>query len=224
MVKVLVTGGAGYIGSTISSALEEHGHTPIILDSLITGRREFVRNHTFYEADISDRATLERIFKEHPDIECAIHCAALIIVPDSVQRPYNYYTENVGKSLELFRTLNDLGCHKVVFSSSASLYDVVSDFMVTEESPLKPNSPYARTKFMMEMILQDFCRAYDLQAIALRYFNPIGADPKMRTGLPIASPTHILGSLVEVALVAQGIAEADCCRQRGRQAAEHPGT
>jgi UDP-glucose 4-epimerase len=87
-----------------------------------------------------------------------------------------------------------------VFSSSAAIYDVVPGFMVTEESPLKPNSPYSRTKYMMEMILQDFAHAYDLKGIALRYFNPIGADPKMRSGMHIEEPTHILGKLVEVAL------------------------
>jgi UDP-glucose 4-epimerase len=199
-MKVLVTGGAGYIGSTICAALEEAGHTPVVLDSLVTGRREFVRDRVFFEADIADSSALEGVFRQHPDIQCAIHCAALIVVPDSMKRPYEYYRENVAKSLELFHSLNALGCRRIVFSSSASIYDVVPGFMVTEDSPLKPSSPYARTKYMMEMVLQDFCRAYDMQAIALRYFNPIGADPKMRSGLQIASPTHLLGRLVEVAL------------------------
>lgn len=199
-MKVLVTGGAGYIGSTISAALEEHGHTPVVLDSLITGRRQFVGDRIFYEADIADNAALSQVFKDHPDIHCTIHCAALIVVPDSMERPYNYYRENVAKSLELFKALPDLGCHRVVFSSSASIYDVVEGFIVTESSPLKPLSPYARTKYMMEMVLQDFSEAYDLKAIALRYFNPIGADPKLRTGLQDRNPTHILGRLVKVAL------------------------
>lgn len=200
-MKVLVTGGAGYIGSTICSALKDTGHTPIILDSLITGRVEFTQGHVFYKGDIADRSLLERVFQEHPDISATIHCAALIVVPESVERPYDYYRENVAKSLELFRTLNELNHGRVVFSSSASIYDVVPGYMVTETSPLKPSSPYARTKYMMEMILKDFCTAYQgMQGVALRYFNPIGADPQMRTGIHIKNPSHVLGKLVDVAM------------------------
>jgi UDP-glucose 4-epimerase len=196
-MEFLITGGAGYIGSTIASALEDSGHTPIILDSLITGRREFTRGRIFYEADIAYPNTLARIFKEHPDIQATVHCAALIVVPESMTQPYEYYADNVAKSLELFRNLHRLGKPNVVFSSSAAIYDVVPGFMVTEESPLKPISPYARTKYMMEMILKDFCAAYGMKGIALRYFNPIGADPKMRSGIHVESPTHVLGKLVE---------------------------
>ena len=198
-MKVLVTGGAGYIGSTICSAMLDAGHTPVILDSLVVGKEEFTRGRIFYKGDIADEALLDKIFKEHPDIQATIHCAALIIVPESVAKPYEYYHENVAKSLELFRVLNKLGCGRVVFSSSASLYDTVPGFMVTEDAPLKPSSPYARTKFMMEMILQDFCRTYPMKAIALRYFNPIGADPQMRTGLHIKSPSLVLGKMVAAA-------------------------
>ena len=199
-MKVLITGGAGYIGSTICSALEDHGHTPIILDSLVTGREEFTQGHIFYQADIADQDAVRQIFADHPDIAATIHCAALIVVPESVSRPYDYYRENVVKSMTFFRQLSELGYPRVVFSSSAAIYDVVPSFMVTEDSPLKPNSPYSRTKYMMEMILQDFAHAYGLKGIALRYFNPIGADPQMRSGMHIKAPSHILGKLVAVAL------------------------
>jgi UDP-glucose 4-epimerase len=199
-MKFLITGGAGYIGSTICSALEDQGHTPIILDSLVTGRKEFTNNRIFYKADIANRAAVEKVFQEHPDIQATIHCAALIVVPESTTNPYEYYRENVNKSLELFNTLNQLGYKKVVFSSSASIYDVVPGFMVTEASPLNPSSPYARTKFMMEMILHDFCAAYGMKGIALRYFNPIGADPKMRSGIHVKAPSHVLGKLVDTAM------------------------
>ncbi|MDR3576679.1 MAG: UDP-glucose 4-epimerase GalE [Anaerolineaceae bacterium] len=198
-MEFLITGGAGYIGSTICSALKDVGHTPIILDSLVTGRVEFTSGHIFYQADIADAAALETIFHEHPDISATIHCAALIVVPESVADPYHYYRENVAKSIELFRSLNRLGCKRVVFSSSASIYDVVPGFMVTEMAPINPSSPYARTKFMMEMILKDFCCAYDMKGIALRYFNPIGADPRMRSGIHVDQPSHVLGKLVDVA-------------------------
>jgi UDP-glucose 4-epimerase len=198
-MKILVTGGAGYIGSTICSALEDSGHVPVILDSLVNGRSEFTWNRHFYHGDIADVALLERIFREHPDIIYTIHCAALIIVPDSVARPYEYYRENVGKSIELFQNLCRLGCKRIVFSSSASIYDDAPGFMVTEASALRPRSPYARTKYMMEMVLQDYCSAYDMRGIALRYFNPIGADPQMRSGPYAPEPSHLLGKLVEVA-------------------------
>ena len=199
-MKILVTGGAGYIGSTICSALEDFGHTPIILDSLVQGRLEFTKNKLFYKGDIADNSLLKKIFQEHPDIYATIHCAAIILVPESVEKPYEYYTENVTKSIQLFKTLNHLNCNRIVFSSSASIYDVVPNFMVTETSPIKPSSPYARTKYMMEMVLEDYCSAYNMQGIALRYFNPIGADPKMRTGQYAQNPSHVLGKLVQVAL------------------------
>lgn len=199
-MKILITGGAGYIGSTIASALVDAGHTPILLDSLITGREEFAKLHTFYHADIADKDAVRQIFSDHPDIYATIHCAALIVVPESVAKPYAYYKENVVKSMDFFKQLSELGYNRVVFSSSAAIYDVVPGFMVREDSPLLPLSPYSRTKYMMEMVLKDFCHAYGLKAIALRYFNPIGADPKMRTGLHIQFPSHLIGKLVEVAL------------------------
>ena len=196
-MKILVTGGAGYIGRTVVSALQDSGHTPIILDSFVTGRREFVQNQIFYEGDIADDQILKQIFNDHPTITHCIHFAALIVVPDSVSNPYEYYNENVSKSLSLFKHLQLLGCHNIVFSSSASLYDVVDGFKVTENAPLKPSSPYARTKYMMEMVLQDFCQAYDMRGIALRYFNPIGADPLMRSGAHVQYPSHVLAKLLD---------------------------
>ena len=199
-MKVLITGGAGYIGSTIAHALLDTGHTPVLLDSLVTGPRAFTEGKIFYQGDIADRALLERIFQEHPDIHSTIHCAARIVVPESVERPYLYYRENVCKSLELFKNLEELGYPRVVFSSSASIYDRVPGFKVTESAPLKPSSPYARTKYMMEMVLEDLSKATRLRGIALRYFNPIGADPKLRSGIHVREPSHVLGKLVDVAL------------------------
>jgi len=198
--NILVTGGAGYIGSTVCSALIDAGWTPIILDNFSSGPREFTAGRIFYEGDIADRNLIQKIASERGPIFGAVHCAALIVVPDSVTQPETYYRENVAKSLELFAALRDVGCRRIVFSSSASIYDVVDGFMVTESSPLKPSSPYARTKFMMEMVLKDFCDAYGIRGIALRYFNPIGADPQMRSGPYIKAPTHVLGRLVSVAL------------------------
>ena len=198
-MKVLVTGGAGYIGSTICSALMDAGHTPVILDSLVTGQEKFTEGRIFYKGDITDAKILNQLFNDHPEIQIVVHCAALIVVPESMEKPYEYYVENVSKSIEFFRILVDRGIHGVVFSSSASVYDVVEHFKVTEDSPLKPQSPYARTKFMMEMVLRDFSSAYGLKAIALRYFNPIGADPKLRSGIHVRNPSHVVGKLVDCA-------------------------
>ena len=199
-MKVLVTGGAGYIGRTVCSALGDHGHTPIILDSLVRGRSEFTKGQIFYKGDIADSTVIKQIFKDHPDISHTIHFAALIVVPESVENPYEYYKENVGKSLELFKNLKEQGCMNIIFSSSASIYDDVPGFMVSEKSPLRPRSPYARTKYMMEMVLEDFCNGYGMKGIALRYFNPIGADPKLRSGAHIQFPSHVLGKLMEAAV------------------------
>ena len=198
-MNILVTGGAGYIGSTIASALIDAGHTPIILDNLVKGREEFTKDRIFYKGDMADRKLLERIFTERGPVYCTIHCAALVIVPESVTSPYEYYHENVSKSIELFKNLNDLGCSRIVFSSSASLYDDIEGFKATEDSPVKARSPYARTKMMMEMILQDMCAAYQIKGITLRYFNPIGADPKLRTGNPNKISTLVVGKLIAAA-------------------------
>ena len=196
-MKTLITGGAGYIGSTIASALIDAGHQAVLIDNLVNGRREFTKDRIFYEGDIGDSVLISRIFDEHRDIYAVIHCAALIIVPDSVARPYDYYHENVTKSLNLFHQLAGLGVRRIIFSSSASLYDTVPGFMVTEESILKPLSPYSRTKLMMEMILENLSQAEGFSAIALRYFNPIGADPAMRTGPYLKNPTHVLAKIIQ---------------------------
>src|SRR5680860_1031755 len=172
-MKVLVTGGAGYIGSTTAKALEESGHTPVILDSLLSGPRVFVKDRIFYEGDIADRDLVARVAEEHPDIEATIHMAARIVVPESVEQPYEYYRDNVAKSLELFDQLVKVGKPRVLFSSSASLYATVENFEVDELAPLDPASPYARTKQMMEMALTDMASATSLRAIILRYFNPV---------------------------------------------------
>ena len=201
-MKVLVTGGAGYIGSITAKALEQAGHVPVILDSLLTGPQVFVRDRAFYEGDIADRALVTRIVEEHPDLDATIHMAARIVVPESVEKPYEYYRDNVAKSLELFDQLVRLGKPRVLFSSSASLYDLKPDFEVVEEDALAPGSPYARTKRMMEQVLEDMSAATSLRAIILRYFNPIGSDPDLESGIYDKEPSHVLGQLV---MAARGI-------------------
>lgn len=198
-MKVLITGGAGYIGSTIASCLLDRGHIPVILDSLVKGRREFVAGRSFYQGDVADRALLEKVVHDHPEIEQLIHCAALIVVPESVEKPYLYYRENVSKSVELFHALQELGIRKVIFSSSASIYGACEQFQVDENGDLEAHCPYAYTKIAVERVLSDFSRAYGMKALSLRYFNPIGADPQFRSGPYDPHPSHLLGNLIEVA-------------------------
>lgn len=199
-MKVLVTGGAGYIGSVTAKALEQAGHTPVILDSLLSGPRGFVGDRIFYEGDIADRALLRRIVDEHPDIEATMHMAARIVVPESVELPYEYYRDNVAKSLELFDELVALGKTRLLFSSTASLYALKPDFEVREGDPVAPSSPYARTKRMMEQVLEDMAVATDLRAIILRYFNPIGTEPDLETGYHLKDATHVVPLLAQTAL------------------------
>jgi len=196
-VKVLVTGGAGFIGSTVASACIDSGITPVIVDDLSTGRREFVADRVFYGGDIADRTLIRRIFDDHADIAAVVHCAAKIVVPESMERPLDYYDNNVAKTIVLVDELLAHRLERFIFSSSASIYAPNADFTVDESSQLDPKSPYAMTKLMVERILEDVARATSLRVLSLRYFNPIGADPQRRTGLQTARPTHALGRLIE---------------------------
>jgi UDP-glucose 4-epimerase len=198
-VKTLIAGGAGFIGSTLASACLDAGITPVVLDNLSTGRAEFTEGRIFYHGDIADGPLLDRIFTEHPDIEAVVHAAALIVVPESVAQPLRYYRENVAKSVDFIEHVLRNGCNRYLFSSSAAIYAPGPDFSVDESSPLAPGSPYARTKVMMEQVLEDTTVATSLRAVSLRYFNPIGADPQLRSGLQVRRPTHLLGKLITAA-------------------------
>ncbi|MEV5509634.1 UDP-glucose 4-epimerase GalE [Streptomyces orinoci] len=195
-MSVLIAGGAGYIGSTVVSACLDEGITPVIVDSLVRGRREFTDGRVFYEGDISDGTLIDRIFAEHPDITAVVHCAALILVPESVEDPLGYYKANVAKSLDFVSHLSRNGCDRLIFSSSGSIYRAEDGSPVDEDSPLAPQSPYARTKAHCEEMFADIAAAGQMRVLSLRYFNPIGADPKMRTGLQLKRPSHALGKMI----------------------------
>ena len=196
-MKVLITGGAGYIGSTIASCCSDAGITPVILDDFSTGLRAFGRRYDCYEGDIADVALLERVLADHPDIDAVIHCAAKIVVPESVAQPLAYYDNNVGKSVTLLESLQEAGIDRFILSSTASMYEPESDYMVDEASDVKPLSPYAASKRMVERVLEDTAATGKLTALSLRYFNPIGADPQLRTGLQNPHPTHAMGKMIE---------------------------
>ena len=195
-MKVLIAGGAGFIGSTIASACLDAGITPVILDNLSTGRAEFARERIFYPGDISDGPLIDKIFAQHSDIDAVVHAAAAIVVHESLEQPLRYYRENVAKSVDFIDHMLRNGATRCVFSSSAAIYAPGADFAVDETSPLSPASPYARTKLITERVLQDTAAASLLRTLSLRYFNPIGADPQLRTGQQAALPTHLLGKLL----------------------------
>ena len=196
-MKVLIAGGAGYIGNTIASACSDAGISPVILDNLVTGRREFTAGRVFDAGDIADGPLIDRIFAEHPDIGAVIHCAALIVVPDSVADPVRHDRVNVAKSLEFAAHLLRNGCERLIFSSSAAIYRASEDLGVDEDSPIDPQSPYARTKAVCEAMFADIAASQPIRVLSLRYFDPIGADPKMRTGLQLRRPTHALGQMIQ---------------------------
>ena len=145
---------------------------------------------------MADGDLLRRVFAEHPGIAAVIHCAGSIVIPESVERPLHYYRNNVVKTVDLVENLHALGCARLVFSSSASIYAPSPDLVVHEGSPILPTSPYARTKAMAEDVLRDAAVTGLVRTIALRYFNPVGADPKLRSGLQVTHPTHAWGRLI----------------------------
>ncbi|MFB0632731.1 UDP-glucose 4-epimerase GalE [Streptomyces sp. AB3(2024)] len=197
-MKVLITGGAGYIGSTIASACADEGITPVILDNLATGRLEYLSHRAAYQGDIADGALIDRIWEDHPDLYSVIHCAALSTVPESTADPIRYYRENLGGTISLTEHLLRNGCRRILFASPASVYGSTAT-TVTERDGLDPASPYARTKAGCEAFLKDTSAATGLAVIAMRYANPIGTDPLLRTGLQIDKPTHLLGRLISAA-------------------------
>jgi len=196
-MKVLITGGAGYIGSTVATACIEAGLQVVLLDDLSRGLRAFGEGRDLYVGDIADASLLDRLLADHPDIDAVVHCAARIVVPESVADPLGYYDTNVGKTIVLLRRLRDAGIARIVFSSSAAVYAGESGEGVDESGALAPASPYAVTKAMVERILEDAATAGDFRAIALRYFNPIGADPQLRTGQQTPTPSHALGKIMQ---------------------------
>jgi len=195
-VKVLLTGGAGFIGSTVASACSDAGLEPIILDDLSSGVRAFGERFQFYEGDYGDAELLRRVFAENPEIEAVAHFAAKIVVPESMVKPLDYYANNLAKLPTLLAEMLRAGCTRMLFSSTAAMYDPGPGLVVDEDSPIRPLSPYAASKWMGERILADTAAATNLSVVCLRYFNPIGADPQLRTGLQVVNPTHALGMLM----------------------------
>ena len=201
---VLVTGGAGYIGSHAVHALRDAGRPVAVIDNLSTGFRFAVLDGVpFYEGDIADRTLLERIFAEQGMGEgrgAIMHFAGSIIVPESVAKPLWYYENNTGKSRGLIDAAVAAGIPHILFSSTAATYGVPDVSPVTEQTPTQPINPYGWSKLMTEQMLADSANAFDFNYCALRYFNVAGADPQARTGQSTAGATHLIKVAVEAAL------------------------
>lgn len=188
---ILVTGGAGFIGSHICKALARAGMVPVAYDNLSTGHADSVRWGPLIRAELADAATLRRTLAEFsPD--CVIHCGANAYVGESVEMPRKYYRNNVVGSLTLLVACLDQDIERIVFSSSCATYGVPASLPIREESPQLPVNPYGRTKLIFEMALEDFAAAYGIRFAALRYFNAAGADPEGELAERHQPETHLI--------------------------------
>lgn len=199
-MSILVTGGAGYIGSHMVWRLVDAGENVQILDNLSTGFEWAIPGSvTLHNGDVGDEALLDRLFSSG-DITAVIHFAGSIIVPESVSDPLKYYQNNTGNSRNLIAACVKHGVEKFIFSSTAAVYGDPESVPVGEEAPLRPLSPYGTSKLMTEQMLRDTAAAHNFRYVALRYFNVAGADPSGRTGQSTANATHLIKVACEAAL------------------------
>lgn len=199
---ILVTGGAGYIGSHAVLALQNQGYETVILDNLVYGHRdiaETVLKAELIVGDTSDRALLKRLFENYP-IAAVMHFAAYAYVGESVSEPAKYYRNNVLGTLSLLEAMQAAGVNKFVFSSTCATYGVPKTLPIPETHPQTPINPYGASKLMVERILQDFDVAYGLKSVTFRYFNAAGADPEARTGEDHTPETHLIPLILFTAL------------------------
>lgn len=207
-MKVLVTGGTGYIGSHTAVALIEAGHEVVIVDDLSNSKADVVdkiakitgKKPWFYHIDMKDKALLETVFKEH-QLDATIHFAGYKAVGESVEKPLMYYHNNILITLHLLELMAQYQVNKIIFSSSATVYGNPSVVPITEDEPVKTTNPYGATKVMIESILADCCHANpQLSVVSLRYFNPIGAHKSGLIGeVPNGIPNNLLPYIAQVA-------------------------
>ena len=209
-MKVLVTGGTGYIGSHTCVELLNEGHEVIIIDNLVNSKEEVVdkieeitgKKVKFYKEDCCDKEALRRIFKENEPIEAVMHFAGLKAVGESVKLPIKYYENNLGSTLSLVKVMGEFGCNKIVFSSSATVYGDPEKLPITENMIVGgTTNPYGTTKYFIERILKDvYVANKDFSVVLLRYFNPIGAHPSGLIGEdPNGIPNNLMPYILKVA-------------------------
>jgi UDP-glucose 4-epimerase len=199
-MTILVTGGAGYIGSQMVHELADAGEPVVVLDNLSTGHRWAIAEGVpLVVGETGDQALVARLLREHK-VDAIIHFAASIVVPDSVRDPLGYYRNNTANSRALIECAVKCGVCHFIFSSTAAVYGNPATIPVSEDSPTVPISPYGWSKLMTEIMLRDASRAHDLRHVILRYFNVAGADPRGRTGQSTANATHLIKVAAETAL------------------------
>ena len=196
-VKVLLTGGAGYIGSHVAKLLTKYDYEVIVIDNLFSSQPQKIYGK-FYKLDLrEEEKLLEIIKKEKPDI--VLHFASFISVPESIEKPFMYYENNVGNTIKLLSAMKKAGIKNFLFSSSAAVYGVPEIIPVPETAELKPINPYGETKAMIEKILRDMAKVGEINYISLRYFNVAGADPEGELGPNYKQPTHLIIRALKVA-------------------------
>lgn len=201
-MSVLVTGGAGYIGSHMLLALLDAGEEAVALDDLSTGARWLVpAGAAFVEANVGDEKALRRVFDDY-GVKEVIHFAGSIILSESIRRPLDYYANNTANTLTLIRACVAAGVTRFIFSSTASVYGTPERVPLSEQAPIRSITPYGASMAMSERILEDAAAAHDLNFITLRYFNVAGADPKGRAG-EIGKPTHLIKVAAQIAMGAR---------------------
>jgi UDP-glucose-4-epimerase GalE len=191
VASILVTGGAGYVGSHACKALAAAGHTPVVYDNLGRGHRELVRWGPLEVGDLRDAARLAEVLARHRPA-AVMHFAAFAYVGESVQDPALYYRNNVGGTLELLEAMRRAGVGALVFSSTCATYGIPERMPIDEDTPQRPINPYGSTKLVIERVLADFDAAYGLRSVSLRYFNAAGCDPDGETGEIHDPETHII--------------------------------
>lgn len=198
MTSILVTGGAGYIGSHTVRELARSGYHPISFDNLSEGHQEAILEGDLITGDLSDEDLLESIFREHP-VDAVIHFAARCYVTESVENPRLYYEQNVSNSLTLLRVMLRHGVQKFILSSSCATYGNPERVPIDETHPQNPINPYGETKFFIERVLKQYDRAYDLKSVSLRYFNAAGASLDAQLGESHHPETHLIPRVLKVA-------------------------
>ena len=199
-MTVLVTGGAGYIGSHVVLALLDTGRDVVVVDDLSTGYRRLVDDRaTLVVADVADRPVVSSVIDDH-GVDAVLHFAGSIVVPESVRQPLKYYSNNVSKTRVLLEVCVEHGVEHFVFSSSAAVYGEPESIPVAESAPTDPINPYGRSKLMVEWMLRDTSRAHNLDHVSLRYFNVAGADPRGRTGQATPEATHLVKVAIQTTL------------------------
>ena len=196
---ILVTGGAGYIGSHTLLSLVEAGHEPVTLDNLYYGHREAVLEGHFVQGDLADETALSRLFETFP-IEAVIHFAAFCYVGESMEAPEKYFNNNLVNGLNLLNTMLKSGVDKIIFSSSCAVYGNPSEIPIPEIHAKKPINPYGLTKHFFEEILSTYEAAHGIKHVSLRYFNAAGADPQARIGESHDPETHLIPLVLHTAL------------------------